>query len=226
CTAKKLEIEREEMIRNGMKDVDAVLTTRELARMIKEMGIDFVNLKDEEFDEPLGMSTGAGAIFGATGGVMEAALRTVAEIVEGRDIGKIDFEEVRGLEGVREATITIDGMDIKIAIANGTGNAKKLLDKVKAGEVEYHFIEVMGCPGGCIMGGGQPIHNPNEMEEVKKLRAKAIYEIDKNLPIRKSHENPAIKRLYEEFLGHPLSEKSHELLHTHYSRKELYPLVK
>ena len=226
CTAKKLEIEREEMIRNGLKDVDAVLTTRELARMIKEMGIDFVNLKDEEFDEPLGMSTGAGAIFGATGGVMEAALRTVAEIVEGRDIGKIDFEEVRGLEGVREATITIDGMDIKIAIANGTGNAKKLLDKVKAGEVEYHFIEVMGCPGGCIMGGGQPIHNPNEMEEVKKLRAKAIYEIDKNLPIRKSHENPAIKRLYEEFLGHPLSEKSHELLHTHYSRKELYPLVK
>ncbi|MGB9781173.1 NADH-dependent [FeFe] hydrogenase, group A6 [Caldanaerobacter sp.] len=226
CTAKKLEIEREEMIRNGIKDVDAVLTTRELARMIKEMGIDFVNLKDEEFDEPLGMSTGAGAIFGATGGVMEAALRTVAEIVEGRDIGKIDFEEVRGLEGVREATITIDGMDIRIAIANGTGNAKKLLDKVKAGEVEYHFIEVMGCPGGCIMGGGQPIHNPNEMEEVKKLRAKAIYEIDKNLPIRKSHENPAIKRLYEEFLGHPLSEKSHELLHTHYSRKELYPLVK
>ncbi|MGB9809712.1 MAG: NADH-dependent [FeFe] hydrogenase, group A6, partial [Caldanaerobacter sp.] len=226
CTAKKLEIEREEIIRNGIKDVDAVLTTRELARMIKEMGIDFVNLKDEEFDEPLGMSTGAGAIFGATGGVMEAALRTVAEIVEGRDIGKIDFEEVRGLEGVREATITIDGMDIRIAIANGTGNAKKLLDKVKAGEVEYHFIEVMGCPGGCIMGGGQPIHNPNEMEEVKKLRAKAIYEIDKNLPIRKSHENPAIKRLYEEFLGHPLSEKSHELLHTHYSRKELYPLVK
>ncbi|HHW56924.1 MAG TPA: 2Fe-2S iron-sulfur cluster binding domain-containing protein [Clostridia bacterium] len=226
CTAKKLEIEREEMIRDGMKDVDAVLTTRELARMIKEMGIDFVNLPDEEFDEPLGMSTGAGAIFGATGGVMEAALRTVAEIVEGRDIGKIDFEEVRGLEGVREATIRIDEMDIKIAIANGTGNAKKLLDKVKAGEVEYHFIEVMGCPGGCIMGGGQPIHNPNEMEKVKQLRAKAIYEIDKNLPIRKSHENLAIQKLYEEFLEHPLSEKSHHLLHTHYSKKELYPLVK
>ncbi|AEM78409.1 NADH-dependent [FeFe] hydrogenase, group A6 [Thermoanaerobacter wiegelii] len=226
CTAKKLEIERPEMQHKGIKDVDAVLTTRELARMIKEMGIDFVNLKDEEYDEPLGMSTGAGVIFGATGGVMEAALRTVADIVEGKDLDKFDYEEVRGLEGVREATIRIDGMDIKVAIANGTGNAKKLLDKVKAGEVEYHFIEVMGCPGGCIMGGGQPIHNPNEMEKVKELRAKAIYEADKNLPIRKSHKNPAIQKLYEEFLGSPLSEKSHHLLHTHYSKKELYPLVK
>ncbi|EGD50980.1 hydrogenase, Fe-only [Thermoanaerobacter ethanolicus JW 200] len=226
CTAKKLEIERPEMQHNGIKDVDAVLTTRELARMIKEMGIDFVNLKDEEYDEPLGMSTGAGVIFGATGGVMEAALRTVADIVEGKDLDKFDYEEVRGLEGVREATIRIDGMDVKVAIANGTGNAKKLLDKVKAGEVEYHFIEVMGCPGGCIMGGGQPIHNPNEMEKVKELRAKAIYEADKNLPIRKSHKNPAIQKLYEEFLGSPLSEKSHHLLHTHYSKKELYPLVK
>lgn len=226
CTAKKLEIERPEMQHNGIKDVDAVLTTRELARMIKEMGIDFVNLPDEEYDEPLGMSTGAGVIFGATGGVMEAALRTVADIVEGKDLDKFDYEEVRGLEGVREATIRIDGKDIKVAIANGTGNAKKLLDKVKAGEVEYHFIEVMGCPGGCIMGGGQPIHNPNEMEKVKELRAKAIYEADKNLPIRKSHKNPAIQKLYEEFLGSPLSEKSHHLLHTHYSKKELYPLVK
>jgi len=226
CTAKKLEIDRPEMQHNGIKDVDAVLTTRELARMIKEMGIDFVNLPDEEYDEPLGMSTGAGVIFGATGGVMEAALRTVADIVEGKDLDKFDYEEVRGLEGVREATIKIDGMDIKVAIANGTGNAKKLLDKVKTGEVEYHFIEVMGCPGGCIMGGGQPIHNPNEMKKVKELRAKAIYEADKNLPIRKSHKNPAIQRLYEEFLGSPLSEKSHHLLHTHYSKKELYPLVK
>ncbi|ADD02108.1 hydrogenase, Fe-only [Thermoanaerobacter italicus Ab9] len=226
CTAKKLEIERPEMQHNGIKDVDAVLTTRELARMIKEMGIDFVNLPDEEYDEPLGMSTGAGVIFGATGGVMEAALRTVADIVEGRELDKVDFEEVRGLEGVREATIKIDGMDIKVAIANGTGNAKKLLDKIKAGEVEYHFIEVMGCPGGCIMGGGQPIHNPNEMGKVKELRAKAIYEADKSLPIRKSHKNPAIQKLYEEFLGSPLSEKSHHLLHTHYSKKELYPLVR
>jgi NADP-reducing hydrogenase subunit HndD len=226
CTAKKLEIERPEMQHNGIKDVDAVLTTRELARMIKEMGIDFVNLPDEEYDEPLGMSTGAGVIFGATGGVMEAALRTVADIVEGRELDKVDFEEVRGLEGVREATIKIDGMDIKVAIANGTGNAKKLLDKIKAGEVEYHFIEVMGCPGGCIMGGGQPIHSPNEMGKVKELRAKAIYEADKSLPIRKSHKNPAIQKLYEEFLGSPLSEKSHHLLHTHYSKKELYPLVR
>lgn len=173
------------MQHNGIKDVDAVLTTRELARMIKEMGIDFVNLPDEEYDEPLGMSTGAAVIFGATGGVMEAALRTVADIVEGKDLDKFDYEEVRGLEGVREATIRIDGKDIKVAIANGTGNAKKLLDKVKAGEVEYHFIEVMGCPGGCIMGGGQPIHNPNEMEKVKELRAKAIYEADKKFAYQK-----------------------------------------
>lgn len=226
CTAKKLEIERPEMQHNGIKDVDAVLTTRELARMIKEMSIDFVNLKDEEYDEPLGMSTGAGVIFGATGGVMEAALRTVADIVEGKDLDQFEYEEVRGLEGVREATIRIDGMDIKVAIANGTGNAKKLLDKVKAGEVEYHFIEVMGCPGGCIMGGGQPIHNPTEIDKVKELRAKAIYEADKNLPVRKSHKNPAIQKLYEEFLDSPLSEKSHHLLHTHYSKKELYPTVK
>jgi len=226
CTAKKVEIDRPQMIHNGIKDVDAVLTTRELARMIKEAGIDFINLKDEKFDDPLGMSTGAGVIFGATGGVMEAALRTVAEIVEGRELDKFDYNEVRGLEGVREASIDIGEMKIKVAIANGTGNAKKLLDKIKEGKVEYHFIEVMGCPGGCIMGGGQPIHDPKEKEKVKELRSKAIYEADKNLPIRKSHENPMIKKLYEDFLDKPLSEKSHHLLHTHYSVQELYPVKK
>lgn len=226
CTAKKFEIDRPEMENDGMRNVDAVLTTRELARMIKQAGIDFANLKDEEFDNPLGESTGAGVIFGATGGVMEAALRTVAEIVEGRELDRFDYEEVRGLEGVREATIRIGDLEVKVAIANGTGNAKKLLDKVKSGEAEYHFIEVMGCPGGCIMGGGQPIHNPNEKDIIKSLRAKAIYEVDKELPIRKSHKNPMIKKIYEEFLGNPLSEKSHHLLHTHYSKKELYPTTK
>jgi len=211
---------------DGLQDVDAVLTTRELARMIKEAGIDFVNLPDEEFDQPLGMSTGAAVIFGATGGVMEAALRTVSEIVEGKPLDKIDFEEVRGLEGVREATVTVDGLDLKLAIVNGTGNARKLLDKIRSGEAEYHFIEIMGCPGGCITGGGQPIHHPNEMAEVRKLRAAAIYQADKNLPLRKSHENPAIKQIYEEYLGHPLGEKSHHLLHTHYSSKPLYKVTR
>lgn len=226
CTAKKVEIERPENMHDGLQDVDAVLTTRELARMIKEAGIDFVNLPDEEFDQPLGMSTGAAVIFGATGGVMEAALRTVSEIVEGKPLDKIDFEEVRGLEGVREATVTVDGLDLKLAIVNGTGNARKLLDKIRSGETEYHFIEIMGCPGGCITGGGQPIHHPNEMAEVRKLRAAAIYQADKNLPLRKSHENPAIKQIYEEYLGHPLGEKSHHLLHTHYSSKPLYRVTR
>lgn len=226
CTAKKVEIERPENMHDGIQDVDAVLTTRELARMIKEAGIDFVNLPDEEFDQPLGMSTGAAVIFGATGGVMEAALRTVSEIVEGKPLDKIDFEEVRGLEGVREATVTVDGLDLKLAIVNGTGNAKKLLDKIRSGEVEYHFIEIMGCPGGCITGGGQPIHHPNEMAEVRKLRAAAIYQADKNLPLRKSHENPAIKQIYEEYLGHPLGEKSHHLLHTQYTSKPLYRVTR
>lgn len=224
CTAKKYEIDRPQMMTDGMKDVDAVLTTRELARMIKQSGIDFVNLPDSEYDNPLGESTGAGVIFGATGGVMEAALRTVADIVEGKDIENFEYKEVRGLEGIREANINIGGKEIKVAIANGTGNAKKLLDKIKNGEAEYHFIEVMGCTGGCIMGGGQPIHNPNEKELVRNKRLNAIYEADKDLPIRKSHKNPMITKLYEEFLISPLGEKSHHLLHTSYSKKELYPM--
>ncbi|MFU0783252.1 MAG: hypothetical protein ACFWT2_09250 [Thermoanaerobacterium thermosaccharolyticum] len=224
CTAKKYEIDRPQMMTDGMKDVDAVLTTRELARMIKQSGIDFVNLPDSEYDNPLGESSGAGVIFGATGGVMEAALRTVADIVEGKDIENFEYKEIRGLEGIREANINIGGKEIKVAIANGTGNAKKLLDKIKNGEAEYHFIEVMGCPGGCIMGGGQPIHNPNEKDLVRNKRLNAIYEADKDLPIRKSHKNPMITKLYEEFLISPLGEKSHHLLHTSYSKKELYPM--
>ncbi|TZE81222.1 NADH-dependent [FeFe] hydrogenase, group A6 [Calorimonas adulescens] len=225
CTAKKYEIERPEMTFYGMKNVDAVITTRELARMIKEANINFNALPDEDFDDPLGESTGAGVIFGVTGGVMEAALRTVADIVEGKDLDTIDYNEVRGLDGVRESSVTIDGMEIKIAIANGTGNARKLLDKVKAGEAFYHFIEIMGCPGGCINGGGQPIVSSRvRMDvDVKALRAKAIYAEDAGKTIRKSHKNPQIIKIYEEFLKEPLSETSHHLLHTEYESKELYP---
>lgn len=223
CTAKKYEIDRPEMNFNGIKDVDAVLTTRELAMMIKQAGINFENLPEEDFDNPLGESTGAGVIFGATGGVMEAALRTVADIIEGHDIENIDYDNVRGLEGVREATIKIGNNEIKVAIANGTGNAKRLLEKVKANEANYHFIEIMGCPSGCIMGGGQPIHNPMENDTVKVKRAKALYNADRDLPLRKSHKNPMIKKIYEEYFGNPLSERSHKLLHTSYTKKELYP---
>lgn len=224
CTAKKYEIERPEMSIYGLKTVDAVLTTRELARMIKEANINFNSLPDEDFDDPLGESTGAGVIFGVTGGVMEAALRTVADIVEGKDLEQIDYQEVRGLEGVRESTVSIDGKDIKIAIANGTGNARKLLDKIKAGQSFYHFIEIMGCPGGCINGGGQPIvASRQKMDlDIKKLRAGALYQEDRQKTIRKSHKNPQIIKIYEEFLKEPLSERSHHLLHTEYERKELY----
>ncbi|MDI6601989.1 MAG: NADH-dependent [FeFe] hydrogenase, group A6 [Thermoanaerobacteraceae bacterium] len=224
CTAKKYEIERPEMALYGIKTVDAVLTTRELARMIKEANIKFTSLPDEDFDDPLGESTGASVIFGVTGGVMEAALRTVADIVEGKDLDKIDYQQVRGLDGVRESLVTINGMEIKIAIANGTGNARKLLDAIKSGETFYHFIEIMGCPGGCINGGGQPIV-PSRIKmdlDVKALRAKAIYEEDAQKAIRKSHKNPQIIKIYEEFLKEPLSERSHHLLHTEYERKELY----
>lgn len=224
CTAKKYEIDRPEMGHDGLRDVDAVLTTRELARMIKEANINFNKLKDEDFDDPLGESTGAGVIFGVTGGVMEAALRTVADIVEGKDLHEFEYTNVRGLEGVRETTVNIGDLNLKIAVVNGTGNARKLLDKIKAGEANYHFIEVMGCPGGCINGGGQPIVPSRvKMEvDVRALRAKAIYEEDKALSIRKSHKNPQIIKLYEEFLKEPLGHKSHELLHTKYTPRKLY----
>lgn len=225
CTAKKFEAQRPEMNSSGYSDVDVALTTRELSRMLKEAGIDLNKLPDEEFDEPLGISTGAGAIFGATGGVMEAALRTVYELVTKKELKKIDFTEVRGVEGVKEATIDIDGIQVNVAVAHGLANARKVLDRVKNGEANYHFIEIMCCPGGCVGGGGQPILSADERWDVdyREVRGNAIYEVDRQMPLRKSHENPAIQTLYKEFLGKPLSEKSHHLLHTHYTKRPLYP---
>ncbi|MCR4440582.1 MAG: NADH-dependent [FeFe] hydrogenase, group A6 [Peptococcaceae bacterium] len=227
CTAKKFERQRPEMKDSGFSDVDAVLTTRELASMIKEAGIDFSGLPEEKYDEPMGISTGAGLIFGATGGVMEAALRTVYEIVTGKTLKNLDFIAVRGLEGIKEAAVDLPPLGtVKVAVAHGLGNAKKVLERVKAKEAEYHFIEIMACPGGCLAGGGQPlVSGPERMkmaEDFRALRAKAIYEEDKGMPLRKSHENPAIKALYEEYLVKPLGEKSHHLLHTHYHARPKY----
>ncbi len=219
CTAKKFEIKREGMGRDGYRDVDASLTTRELARMIKQASIDFKNLPDEDFDDLLGESTGAAVIFGVTGGVMEAALRTVADVVAGEDLKRIEYSDVRGFEGIKEAEVKIGDMTVRVAIVHGTGNAAKLLDAIRAGERSYHFIEVMGCPGGCITGGGQPIVDAREryFVDVKAKRASAIYGEDEAKVIRKSHLNPSIKKLYEDFLGKPNSHKAHELLHTHYT---------
>lgn len=226
CTAKKFESQREELAATGYQDVDYVLTTRELAKMIKEARIDFVNLPDEDFDEVLGESTGASVIFGATGGVMEAALRTVAEVVTGQELENIDFEQVRGTEGIKEAEVKLGDLVVKVAVAHGTGNARKLLEQVKSGEKEYHFIEVMACPGGCVTGGGQPHVSAKDRmtKDVMKERAKALYDEDKAKTIRKSHENPMIKKIYEEFLGKPNSHKAHELLHTHYVARKNYPV--
>ncbi|MDI3534402.1 MAG: NADP-reducing hydrogenase subunit HndD, partial [Thermosediminibacterales bacterium] len=225
CTAKKFEAKRPEMNDSGYQDVDIVLTTRELSRMLKEAGIDLKNMPEENYDDPLGISTGAGVIFGATGGVMEAALRTVYEVLTGKELPKIDFEEVRGVEGVKEAEIQINDITAKVAVAHGLANAKKVLERVKNGEAEYHFVEIMCCPGGCVGGGGQPIVNADKRweKDYKEVRGKAVYEVDKNMPIRKSHENPAIKAIYEEFLKEPLGEKSHKLLHTHYTPRGKYP---
>ncbi len=217
CTAKKFECQRDEMNSSGYQDVDYSLTTREAARMLKEKGIDLKEMPEEDFDDPLGISTGAAAVFGATGGVMEAALRSVYEILTGKSLGKLDFYDVRGIEGVKEATVDIDGTKVNVAVAHGLGNARKLLDRVRSGEANYHFIEIMACPGGCIGGGGQPI--PTNLE-IRMKRIEAIYEVDRKLPLRKSHENPAVKQLYEEFLGEPNGEKAHHLLHTHYVPRE------
>jgi len=216
CTAKKWESGRPEMTSSGFQDVDAVLTTRELATMMKQVGIDLPNLPDEEYDAPLGISTGAAVIFGATGGVMEAALRTVYEVVTKKPLENVDITAVRGLEGVKEAEVDLDGLKVRAAVANGLANARKLMDKIVAGEADYHFIEIMACPVGCIGGGGQPI--PTSME-IRKKRAEAIYKADRGLKIRKSHENPAVQQLYKEYLGEPNSHRAHELLHTHYSAK-------
>ncbi len=216
CTAKKYESERPEMRSSGYQDVDYVLTTREAAGMMKEAGIDLPNLEDGKFDLPLGMSTGAAVIFGNTGGVMEAALRTVYEVVTGKTLENVEIKAVRGMEGVREAEIDLDGTKVKAAVAHGLANARKILDLIKEGKADYAFVEVMCCPGGCIGGGGQP--HPTS-EEIRKKRAEAIYAEDSGMALRKSHENPAVLTLYKEFLGEPLSHKSHELLHTKYTAK-------
>ena len=235
CTAKKFEAGRPEMADSGYPDVDVVLTTRELGRMFREAGIDLMELPEEEYDEPLGISTGAGAIFGATGGVMEAALRTVYELVTGTELENLDFEDVRGMKGIKQATVQLplkeaaaagegqgtgsSTLEVKVAVAHSLEHARTLLDKIRAKEVDFQFLEVMCCPGGCIGGGGQPIPSTNAEREV---RIRAIYEEDAAMPLRKSHENPAVQTLYEEFLGRPLGEKSHKLLHTHYQPRERF----
>ena len=224
CTAKKFEARRPEMGHDGMADVDAVITTRELARMIKEAGIAFDQLPDGDFDSLLGESTGAGVIFGATGGVMEAALRTAYETITGKTLENVEFHEVRGIEGIKEAEVQIGDSKVLVAVASGTGNATKLLERVKAGEKPYAFIEVMACPGGCVNGGGQPIVSAQTKMtcDVRVERAKALYNEDREKPVRKSHENTEIKALYEDFLKKPGSHLAHELLHTTYQAREQY----
>ncbi len=214
CTAKKYEASRPELGRDGYQDVDIVLTTRELAKLIRYEGLDLSVLPESGFDSPLGTGSGAGAIFGATGGVMEAALRTAYEAYTGKTLARLEFEAVRNdVNAIREATIDLDGTPLKVAVANGLKNAEEIIRRVESGEANYVFIEIMACPGGCIGGGGQPIGTNNA---VREARIKALYEIDRSLPLRKSHENPDINTIYEEFLGAPLSHRAHELLHTHY----------
>ena len=229
CTAKKYEKERPELVTNGLKDVDAVLTTRELGKLIKRSGINFVKLPDEEFDnDVVGDYSGAGVIFGVTGGVMEAALRTAYYWMTGKEYEKINFEQVRGFEGVKEASLNINGVTVNIAVAHGMKNAKVLLDEIRAGNSKYHFIEIMGCPGGCVAGGGQPYVKPcflpneddNILDTYKEKRANALYSEDERQVIRQSHNNPQIQQLYKDYLGEPNSHKAHELLHTTYAAKE------
>jgi iron-only hydrogenase group A len=224
CTAKKYEAERPELMFDDLHGVDVVVTTREMGWMIKSAGVDFVNIKPEEFDNPLGVSSGAGAIFGTTGGVMEAAIRTAYELYTGETLVDIDIKEVRGLTGIKEGKLTLDGKEIRVAVAHSLGDAARLLDIVRHEPDRYHFVEIMGCPGGCVGGGGQPYAGVNSIpldEENLKKRAQALYDIDHGKTIRRSHENPNIQRLYKEYLGRPLSPKSHDLLHTHY--KEHFP---
>ncbi len=224
CTAKKYESKRDELKVGGLKDVDAVITVRELARMINNANIDFARLPDGKFDDMLGDSTGAADIFGATGGVMEAALRTVYAKVTGNELADVNLTAVRGMEGIKEATIDLGGKAVKVAVASGSGNAKALLEAIKRGEADYTFIEIMGCPGGCINGGGQPIVSAKDRLYVdyKALRATALYNEDAGKALRRSHENPSIKKLYDEFLEKPGSHKAHELLHTHYYKRDKY----
>jgi len=218
CLAKKYECTRPEFSVNGDPDVNVSISTRELAQLIRSANLDFKSLPDEEFDNPLGASTGASVIFGTTGGVIEAAVRTAYELFTQKQLEKVDFEELRGMDGIRQATVDFNGLPINIGIAHGLGNARKLLEDIKAGKSNFHAIEIMACPGGCIGGGGQPYHHGDV--EILRKRQRAIYQEDAGKPIRKSHENPYIKQLYEEYLGKPLSDKSHELLHTHYFDKK------
>jgi NADH-quinone oxidoreductase subunit G/NADP-reducing hydrogenase subunit HndD len=223
CTAKKFEGEREELSHEGMQDVDYVLTTRELAQMIKEAGIDFKNLKGDNFDNPIGEGSGAGVIFGATGGVAEAALRTVFEVMAGKELDTIEYKAVRGLTGIKEAEIELPtGQTIKTAVIHGLGEARKVMEMIQRGEKQYDFIEVMACQGGCVTGGGQPIVDAKTRVtvNVKMERAKAIYDEDQSLQVRKSHKNPYIQQLYSEFLGKPNGHLAHELLHTHYIKRK------
>lgn len=224
CTAKKFETKRENQSASGYPDVDYSLTTRELGRMIESAGIFFKHLPDEEFDNPLGDSTGAAVIFGATGGVMEAALRTAVEKLSGEELKSLDFTEVRGTEGIKEASYTVNGMEIKVCVVSGLANANTIMEKVKNGTADYHFIEIMGCPGGCVNGGGQPIQHAvvRNFVDLRARRAAALYEADKDMPLRKSHESEAVKRLYAEFLGEPGSHKAHEVLHTSYVARLKY----
>ena len=224
CIAKKYERTRNDMQGAGYDDVDAVITTRELARMIKQAHIEFTTLEDSTFDNPMGEATGAAAIFGTTGGVMEAALRTVADKLTGEDLKEIDYKEARGEKGIKKATLNIAGKEVKIVVASGLANARKIMDEIQSGKADYQFVEIMACPGGCVTGGGQPIRTSKERAtiDIRAKRANALYTIDEKSTIRKSHENPVIKQIYKEYLEEPGSHKAHKLLHTSYSKKEKY----
>ncbi len=223
CTAKKFEVGREGQSNDGLQNVDIAVTTRELGRLIESSGINFKALKDEKFDTPIDIGSGAGAIFGATGGVMEAALRTAAEVILGTTLEKVEFEDVRGVDGIKFAEYKLGELTVRVAVASGTGNAAKLLRGIQSGEYKADFIEIMACPGGCVNGGGQPIQPASVRNSIdlRAVRAKILYDADKNLPYRKSHDNPLIKKVYEEFLGEPNSHVAHELLHTHYIKRGL-----
>lgn len=226
CIAKKYECSRDEMQVDGARDVDYVLTTRELARMIKQANIDFNELEENNFDDPMGEATGAGAIFGTTGGVMEAAVRTAVDTLENRNVEKIEYKEVRGEKGIKEATLNIAGMEVKIAVVSGLANARKIMEQIKEGKSPYHFVEIMACPGGCVMGGGQPIKDAKTRAsvDVRKLRAESLYTIDEKSVVRKSHESPVMKQLYDEFLEKPGSHVAHKYLHTKYYAKKKYEM--
>ncbi len=224
CTAKKFEVGRDDQDAAGVPDVDVALTTRELARMIQRAGLDFTHLPDEEFDNPLGDDTGAAVIFGATGGVMEAALRTANDVLTGKDNESVDFQEVRGTEGIKEATYNIAGMEVKVAAVSGIANANYVMSRIKDGTAPWHFVEIMCCPGGCVNGGGQPIQpaSVRNFTDLKAMRAKALYDQDAAMPLRKSHQSPAVKLVYDEYFGSYGSHKAHEILHTSYTGRKKY----